>query len=412
MTQQKMKFGGGMFPPPQGNFPQSYPEFGFGSGGGPQGIILPSFEVPFADLGAGVVSTAEIRTNATPTFTRATTAWTRLSTLLWASVASGSPRSYYRADGVYAGYLAEVVTTNRCLWSRDLTNVAWVAVNTTPLKTQAGIDGVTNSCSLLTADLDAGTLLQTVVSASATRTYSAHIKRSVGTGTLEMTVDGVTWTAVTSSVGVGSFGLCQITQAAVTNPIMGFRIGTAGDAFIIDMCQEETQSRATTPMPCTTVAVVRNADILTYPSTGWYNATEGTFFTEATPIEAAVSATTGILGAYADANNRISLVFASAGGLRTFVRESSVTGADFTSSGTLAVNSRSKLAVSYKANDVAASLNNASGGSDASVAIPTITTFEVGSTVVGTGSVFGGCLRSTKYFNRRLSDSQRLALTA
>ena len=51
-------------------------------------IDLLTFELLFADLGAGVVSTVEAINATTPTFTRATVAWTKLSTGLWAEVAS------------------------------------------------------------------------------------------------------------------------------------------------------------------------------------------------------------------------------------------------------------------------------------------------------------------------------------
>ena len=392
--------------PPQGwtdrmNFRKAIPP----QGGG----LTPSFWLPFADLGNGVVETTEYRTNATPTFTRATVAWARKSDGIWVSVASGSPRAHYNADGSYAGFLCEVATTNRCLYSRDLTNVAWVPVNVTPLKTQTGIDGVVNSCSIITADLDAGTILQTVVNASATRTYSAWIKRSVGTGTLEMTVDGVTWTAVTSSVGVGSFGLCQITQAAVTNPIMGFRIGTAGDAFIVDMCQEESKSVATTPIPDTDgSAETRNADVLTYPI-GNISNTAGAIYAEATLLTAAaiVGVSRVLVGSSGSATSGQLRVTQSATALTTVDGTNTVNSASMSMSGlikgactwggsTMLVAARGAVAVS----------GNFDGDFGSTTAI------QIGAdSGAGTRAIYGA-VKNVKIFNRKLSASQLSALTA
>lgn len=410
---QKMKFGGGLFPPPQGNFPQSYPGIGFGGGGGPQGLILPSFELPFADLGNGVVSTVEIRVGMTPTFVRATAGWTRKSDLSWVGVASGSPRSYWTRLGVYAGYLVEPQRQNRCLHSRDLTNAAWVAVNVTTAKTQTGIDGVVNSCSLLTASLDAGTLLQTVVSASATRSYSAHIKRSVGTGTLEMTVDGVTWTAVTSSVGVGVFGLCQITQAAVTNPIMGFRIGTAGDAFVIDMCQEETGAKASTPIPTTVAAVTRDADNLRYTLGASFNAVEGSLAAAITDISG--NATVGRAALSLDdgtTNERIFTLIATSRRMQFTTVDGGATQAQVSPADTITADVPFKVSTSYKLNDFTGYLSGQAGTPDTAGTLPTVTTLVVGGLITTPTNLLEGCIKDLRYYNRRLSNSQLQALTA
>ncbi|TJV21085.1 MAG: hypothetical protein E5Y04_28690 [Mesorhizobium sp.] len=122
--------------------------------------------------------------------------------------------------------------TVRNLWNRDLTNVAWVAANVTAAKNQAGADGAANVASSITATADAGTILQPITLASSTCLFFVDVKRLVGTGTLEMTVDGgTTWTVIpTTAAYVQKF----IVQAAVTNPSIGFRIGTNGDSFAVD----------------------------------------------------------------------------------------------------------------------------------------------------------------------------------
>lgn len=376
----------------------------------PQGNeLFPAFWVPFNDLGAGVVDTTEYRTNATPTFTRATTAWTRLSTGLWASVASGSPRSYYTEAGLYAGFIGETSRTNLALHARDLTNAAWAAVNVTPAKTQAGIDGVTNSCSLMTAGAIGGTLLQTVVSASATRTFSARIKRSVGTGTLEMCVDGVTFTDVTSQISSSAFTLVQVTQAAVTNPIIGFRIGSNGDAFIVDMCQLESASFASTPIPTTTASVVRNADVLTYATSPWFNDTEGSFSVQLTRVVTLASAAAFVEFDDTTANERIFVYQESNQSFRGGVVDGGVSQCTLTTPGTPSLDTPTRMSMCYKANDFIAYRAQSASSADTAGTLPTVTQIRFASTAGGTAF---GAMSNFRYFNRRLSNSQLQALTA
>ena len=208
-----------------------------------------AFLLEFADLGAGVVSTVEAITGATPTFTRATVAWTKLSTGLWAEVASGSPRSFYSgfttAVGTYLGYLAEgertqLVTPDASI--RDMTDAAWVAGATMSVaKTGIGIDGVVNSCSRLTGGGVAATntILQTLTAAASSRTYSVWLRRVTGTGVVNITQDGgSTWTAVTSDLVTANFVRVSLT-ASVLNAAFGIQVETDGDVVLADFNQFE-----------------------------------------------------------------------------------------------------------------------------------------------------------------------------
>ena len=263
-----MRFGGGQFAPPQGIFPRNPGDLGFRFLP-PQGDVLPSLWPPFSDLGSGIVDTTDVIGRAVATYTGATTKWTRLASGLWAEVASGSPRSYYDADLVYRGYLSEITRTNRCLWSRDLTDAAWVATNITPLKNITGIDGVANSASRITADADNGTILQAIVNASVARVYSCWMKRITGTGAVNITLDNdTTRTDVSSLINSSTWTLVQMIQT-LANPTVGFKLAVSGDAVAVDMCQEEDNTllgagSGASTIPTTTVAVARNADSLTW----------------------------------------------------------------------------------------------------------------------------------------------------
>ena len=272
-----------------------------------------TFELLFADLGAGVVDTTEAIGAATPTFTRATVAWTKLSSGLWAEVASGSPRSFYSgsttAVGSYVGYLAEgartqLVTPTASI--RDMTDAAWVALNITPAKTATGIDGVANSASTLTCDIDGGTILQTLVAAGSSRTYSVWLRRVTGVGTITIQ-QGATTLDVTASVNSTTYTRVEL-NANVLNAAFGIIMGTAGDVIEADFNQFEAGAFASTPIPA---AGARNADVLSYPSTS-INDAAGAIYAEfmeqnaaSAVVKIGVSGTANIGMMLTTANTRI-----------------------------------------------------------------------------------------------------------
>lgn len=242
---------------------------------GPRAIggsgIPPTFFAPLNDLGAGAVN-QQIMGTGSATFTRATTAWTKLSTGLWVAVATGVARSGYlvasTAVGVYGGYFNEPARTNQCLQSRDRTNASWSNVNVTAAKDQTGIDGVGNSCSSLTATAIGGTSLQAITEAATLSAYSVFIKRITGAGTITIQ-QGASTLEVSGSLNSVTFTRVEI-DATVLNPLVGIVFGTSGDKIAVDMDQFENGNGgvATSPIPTTTVAVTRNADTLTYPLSG------------------------------------------------------------------------------------------------------------------------------------------------
>ena len=229
---------------------------------------VPDFYAPLADGGEGAVDTTLTFGSGSATFTRATEAATRLSTGLWKlDVASGTARSHYHeyTAGVmtYGGYLGEAAATQLALLPRDMTNVAWVAGATmTVAQDGTGLDGAANSCSRLTAGAVEATniVLQTLVVAAASRTYSAWIKRVTGTGTVAITQDGSAYTDVTSQLNTTSFVQVQL-NATQENPVFGIRMTTSTDVILVDCNQFENGASGTTPIPA---AGSRGADAFSY----------------------------------------------------------------------------------------------------------------------------------------------------
>ena len=196
-------------------------------------------------------------------------------------VANNVPRLDYPLGGAVNGcpaLLVEPSAVNLALHSRDLTQAAWVASGITPLRNAVGMDGAANTGTTLTATGANGTILQTLTHASQVRAFSAYVRRTVGTGTIEITTNGgTTWTPITLTSAYTRFS----TTATVTNGQVGFRIVTSGDAIVVDYCQGEVGTVATSAIPTTTAAITRSEDQITRPGvSSLIGQTEGTFYFE------------------------------------------------------------------------------------------------------------------------------------
>lgn len=184
--------------------------------------------------------------------TRTTTGMAQWLDGHWSSFGSGQARITDK------GLLVEEARTNDALWSRDMTNAAWVKVNMTAALTAAGIDNAANSASTLTATAGNATVLQTITLTSQADTYSVFLQRITGAGTINITVDGgVTWTPVVLTTAYKQF---QVVKTAA-NPVIGIQIVTNGDVIAADFNQLEPGGFATSPILTTTIAVTRNADV-------------------------------------------------------------------------------------------------------------------------------------------------------
>lgn len=203
----------------------------------------------------------------TPTFTRAGSAIYLSNSGILNTAATNVLRTTWfdtNNDGILdaPAMWIEINATNLALWSRDLSNAAWVKTNATAAKTQIGVDGASNSASLVTATAGNGTVLQSITSASATRAFSAFVKRVSGTGVVNMTMDnGSTWTAISVTNRYQRF---TIPTQLLTNPTCGFRLVTNGDAIAVDYTQLETTAigAMTSPILTTSASASRATDNL------------------------------------------------------------------------------------------------------------------------------------------------------
>lgn len=162
------------------------------------------------------------------------------------------------------GMIFEQSRTELVKWNRDLTNVLWVsaAAGITAVKDQVGIDGVSNAASRLTCNTAGGTILQTFTAGSASRLQAAFLRRLSGSGPVSMTEDGVTYTPLSLTNG---FQQLQIPAQTLVNPVVGFKMDTAGDVVAVDGVSNNSTNSLfpTTPVFTTSAGLTRTADGLT-----------------------------------------------------------------------------------------------------------------------------------------------------
>lgn len=178
--------------------------------------------------------------------------WQRNAAGIYTQVSAGVRR---QSD---LGTIIEGARTNPVRNNRDLTQATWTKTNCTPLLNQTGIDGISNSASSLTSLAINATCLTTFTGAG-NRTASAFVKRLIGTGTVEMTMDnGVTWTAVTVTAG---WTRVRIPTQSITNSSIGFRIAILGDSIGVDFVQGENGAVGlSSPILTGAAAATRNAE--------------------------------------------------------------------------------------------------------------------------------------------------------
>lgn len=160
------------------------------------------------------------------------------------------------------GLWSESGDTQYALQMRDLSNAAWTKTNCTATRNQAGADTASTASrgTLLTATAGNATCLQAITLASGAFTVGAWVRRSVGTGRIDMTMDGgTTWVEITSQI-TSTYTRIQIPSQTVTNPNVGFRIVTSGDAIIVDFFQAVNRSFLPTPIITTTATITRTSE--------------------------------------------------------------------------------------------------------------------------------------------------------
>lgn len=280
--------------------------------------------------------------------------------------------------GVCLGLLVEEARTNLCLHNSDLTNAAWTKTNMTTSKTATGPDGQANSATIITATAGNATVLQSITSASAARATAAWVKRRTGSGTIQMTQNGGTlWTTVTVTSG---WTKVSIPSATVTNPSVGFRVVSSGDAIDVAYVQCETGAYPTSSIATTTTSQTRSVDGAVMTGTGfsdWFNQSAGTWTAAFRVFGGPTSATAAVFTAYLDGSNFQTLQLSGGGTLDYRVRASGADQAQILGA-TPTANQLYRVSAAYAANDFAASLDGAAVVTDGAGSLPSPTSLYIG----------------------------------
>lgn len=334
-------------------------------------------------------------------FTRASTGYAENAAGVLVPFASGELR---RTD---KGVLIEGARTNRCLYARDMTNAAWTKTDATAALDQVGMDGAANSASSLTATAGNATCLQAITNASVARNYSFWVKRITGSGNIDITTDnGTTWATIS---GITTTGWVRgtVTQT-LANPTVGVRIVTSGDAIAVDFCQEETGAFPSSPIPTTSAAATRAADVLTVPVSGIdYPLTLSAEFERAVDTGGFENWLTTHGG---DSNHASIYVSSSDQGGGT-TRQGGALQAGIGVTGAVAVGAATKVALRVTTDNVQAARGGTLGAADTSATNPpTPNGIRFGDVHSGGNPSFG-YFRRAAIFNRALSDAELQAVT-
>lgn len=316
------------------------------------------------------------------------------------TAASGKARfEYDPITRISKGLFVEEARTNDCLHNRDGTNAVWVKLNMTAAKDQIGEDGVANSATSLLATAGNATAIQsfTIVSTAQTSTFS--IKRLIGTGNVDITIDdGVTFTTV--NINSLTYTRFDVTQT-LANPDIGVRLVTSGDKIAIDFQGLEAGAFPTSRIATVASPVPRNDDSIFTTDVSWFTQATGTWLFEytrnMTGTGAMVAEITG--GAtipnhffLSDSNNDGAgvLQFAGRDGAIQWLMDA----ASAENDGTL-----NRAALGYKENDIAGFLNGDAGVTDALATPPgPMTRLDVGSRD-GNSLLINGHLAGIRFYN-------------
>jgi hypothetical protein len=373
------------------------------------------------------------------TFTRASTGTFFDSAGVLTSAAIDAPRFDYNPSTLVAqGLLIEEARTNLCLQSEDFATTWAVAGTATITTNQLTSPAGTLTADLLTTPTGGPNRVQQFGTAVVSTTYAVSVFVKAGDingltfrlffsgGTSVDTYADFIFSSATFSgvIGAGIFSAqncgngwfritCVIASGNNTTWDMriGGLIGTAqtGTTAYVWGGQFEAGAFPTSYIPTTTTALTRSADVASVNTLSpWYNATEGTLYTESVVARVPSIAGTGI-AQFDDgtSSNRIRSFYRAIGTTGSQITLAGSAVVDLTPTGALTANQNLKLGFAYKTNDFAASGNGAAAVTSGSGALPTVNRMLLGNS----DQYINGYLRRITYYPRRLTADELRQIT-
>ena len=320
------------------------------------------------------------------------------------------------ANALGWGAPQEPARTNLWLRNTDLQNAGAHGLNTATNITASdgGAAGLYshNFCTLTATDAN-GTFTQAITATAVAYTTSFWIRRRTGTGAIELTADGSTWTAVTVTGLWSRVSVTQTASAASLN--IGLRIVTSGDAVDVDLAQYELGAYPSSTIITAGSSVARAADALRLINAGVFGplASEGSLLW----VGSATRAPNGTFTEYvfglngSDSFDNAILMYSNAsawyGRLRSGGADQAVIAGQAP-----AANTPFAVALTWRANAVNWYMNGTRYTQDTSATMPvSLDRLEIGS-VLSANTRFGGQTFHISAFDRALADAEARTLTA
>jgi hypothetical protein len=254
---------------------------------------------------------------------------------------------------------------------------------------------------------------------------TGYVFFNLSTGVQEGTVGGaITGTSITS-VGNGWYRISFTSTSTASGANIGIYLfngayssgiptftGNGFSGAYIWGAQLEAASFATSYIPTTTAAATRAADAASMTGTNfssWYNAGEGTLYSEAKLLAVPGGSTyPGIVKISTDSGNKLGFYTTPAATSTYFsVSANSTSSADI-SVAQSPVSSFLKIASVYKVNDFAASVNASTVGTDTSGIVPAVIKMDIGTY----DNSWNGTIKKIAYYPIRVTNAQLQALTS
>lgn len=384
------------------------------------------------------------------TFTRASTATRTNASGIIESVSTNTARFDYNPTTLAPlGLLIEESRTNLFTYSEEFDNVAWTKTRATVTANAiVSPDGTADADKLVedTTATNSHLFSATITSTTGVNTFSIFAKaaerprlqlrfaggsdvRGAAFNLLTGTVEAETISATTqannpriTNVGNGWYR-CSIdssgtgdttVQGYLDNGTSHSYTGNGTSGLYIWGAQLEAGAFATSYIPTVASQVTRATDLALMTGTNfssWYNATEGTWFADFTPLTSDYLSNKNIfLASNNTTANFNGLRYISSGSVPALGVTASNTAQAALQTGTMVANTTYKMAGAYKLNDFAVSRNGASVVTDTSGTIPTVTQAEIGT--IASISIGTQYIRRLAYYNRRLSNAELQGITA
>lgn len=381
------------------------------------------------------------------TFTRASSGTFFGSNGLLQTAANDVPRFDYDPVTLAArGLLIEEQRTNLLTWSENFGDAAWGKTNVSVTTNAAfGPDGTSTADKLIESAVSGVHRLFVNVALANNTTYTAYVyakaaeRRYLGfksgiAGQPEPVFDLQTGTVASGvgfieSVGNGWYRCGHTVASGTSTPYLAYwtiLTGTtfAGETYTGDGtsgillwgAQLEAGAFPTSYIPTTSTTATRAADLASINTlTPWYNAIEGTFYSESAfvaPLTTNYFCRAFEISDTTSTERMTVLASSSLNRMRFAVVDGSLQSDLSDAAIPLVANSTYRTAASYKQDDFGFSVNGNTASTDTAGTVPTVTKLYLGVRFDGTSDFINGWLRRLVYWPVRVPNSQLQFITA